>query len=356
MFTLFTTGKPFAGHSGIIQRNALKSWTLLHPDVEVIVFGDEEGAAEACGDLGLRHEAHVERNEAGLKRIDYYFDRAQELARHRVLCYVNCDIILTRDFLRAVAQVRDAHRKFLMVGRRWDTDIREAIDYAKPAWEEEVRRSAAAANHQCDEKWIDYFAFPRGLYHKKIPAFVVGRVAWDNWLVWRAAKLGAAVVDASKAVGAVHQNHDYSYHPQGKDGVWNDEQARRNFELAGGWKHLWSIADAGWVVQRDGGVRRNPDRHRQTWLRLRKNAARVWTYDVWLPSWHFVLDVTRPVRKALGLRTKQAADAGVLRRVDETTDYSAGGYVQPREVHRASAGERAGAGVVAGGAGNCGGG
>jgi hypothetical protein len=31
MLTFFTTAKPFRGHHGIIQRNALKSWTLLHP-------------------------------------------------------------------------------------------------------------------------------------------------------------------------------------------------------------------------------------------------------------------------------------------------------------------------------------
>src|SRR5260370_19327430 len=115
MLTLFTTGKPFAGHSGVIQRNALKSWKLLHPDVEVIVFGDEEGAAEACRDLGLRHEAHVERNEAGLKRIDYYFDPAQEPARHRVLCYVECYIILTRDFCRAGSPVVHAHAQLLSI-------------------------------------------------------------------------------------------------------------------------------------------------------------------------------------------------------------------------------------------------
>ena len=44
MLTFFTTGKPFRGHSGIIQRNALRSWLLLDPDVEVILFGDDEGA------------------------------------------------------------------------------------------------------------------------------------------------------------------------------------------------------------------------------------------------------------------------------------------------------------------------
>ena len=46
MLTFFTTAKPFREHDAIIQRNALKSWKLLHPDVEVIFFGDDEGAAE----------------------------------------------------------------------------------------------------------------------------------------------------------------------------------------------------------------------------------------------------------------------------------------------------------------------
>src|SRR4051812_19044732 len=101
MVTIFTTAKPFTGHSKVIQRNALKSWTLLHPDIEIILFGDEEGTAEVCAEFGLRHEPNVKRNEIGLKRIDCFFDRAQEIARHALVCYVNCDIILTVDLCRA---------------------------------------------------------------------------------------------------------------------------------------------------------------------------------------------------------------------------------------------------------------
>jgi hypothetical protein len=58
MLTFFTTAKPFVGHSGIIQRNALRSWKLLDPDVEVILFGDEEGAAEVSGNwvCGMRRK------------------------------------------------------------------------------------------------------------------------------------------------------------------------------------------------------------------------------------------------------------------------------------------------------------
>jgi hypothetical protein len=300
MVTLFTTAKPFKGHDGIIQRNALKSWKLLGSKVEVILFGNEEGAAEACEELGLRHELYVERNEAGLKRIDYYFDRAQEIARRDVLCYVNCDIILGQDFLRAVEQVKMSHPKFLMIGRRWDTDLRDTIDFSKATWAEEVWQHALNANDQRDEKWIDYFAFSRGLYYKKVPPFAVGRTGWDNWLVWSAANLGASVVDASCIVRAIHQNHDYGYHPRGKEGVWNDEQARQNFQLAGGWNHLWFISDAAWVLRRSGSLAR---RRRGRWLRLWNSVERVLIYDFLLPIWHFVLDISRPVRRVLGLRS-----------------------------------------------------
>src|SRR5579862_9588119 len=118
MLTLFTTAKAFEGHSGMIQRNALQSWKLLGPDVEVILFGDDRGAAEVCTELGLRHEARVERHESGMKYANYIFDRAQEIARHDVLCYLNCDIVQGPDFCAAVEQVRSAKKEFLMVGRR----------------------------------------------------------------------------------------------------------------------------------------------------------------------------------------------------------------------------------------------
>src|SRR5438876_11202396 len=142
MLTLFTTAKPFSGHSDVIQRNALKSWKLLHPDIEVILFGDEKGAAEICQELGLRHEPNVERHESGFKYIGTIFDQAQKLARHEVLCYVNCDILLGGDFLDAVQRVSAEKREFLMLGWRWDTDITETIDFSIPKWVEEVRHAA----------------------------------------------------------------------------------------------------------------------------------------------------------------------------------------------------------------------
>ncbi len=44
--TILAMPKPFRGHIGIIQRNAITSWTKLQPRPEILLFGTEEGAAE----------------------------------------------------------------------------------------------------------------------------------------------------------------------------------------------------------------------------------------------------------------------------------------------------------------------
>ncbi|HKW56447.1 MAG TPA: hypothetical protein VJN42_03740 [Candidatus Acidoferrum sp.] len=299
MLTFFTTAKPFREHSRIIQRNALQSWTLLHPEVEVILFGDDEGAAEIARALRLRHEPHVERNQHGTKRLDFLFRRAQEIARHDVLCYINCDILLLPDFCSALHEVSRRHKRFLMVGRRWDTDITSPISFADHDWQTNIRELAKQHGIQQPGHTVDYFAFQRGLY-AQVPALVVGRIWWDHWLVWRAAKDGADVVDVSEVVTAVHQNHNYGYHPAGVLGVRNDEQARSNFDLAGGRWHLHTIDDATHIL-RASGERRN----------FKGFFAPYWRYfrPRVIPVWFAFLDVTRPLRKLLGLRRGSRAQA-----------------------------------------------
>src|SRR5580698_7818761 len=120
MLTFFTTAKAFRGHDGIIQRNALKSWKLLDRDVEVIVFGEDEGAAQACSELDLVHHPYVEQHASRRNRLDYMFRRASEIARHEYLCYCNCDIVLMEDFRRSVERARAWKNRFLLVAQRWD--------------------------------------------------------------------------------------------------------------------------------------------------------------------------------------------------------------------------------------------
>jgi len=129
----------------------------MHPAVEVILFGDEEGTAETARELGLRHEPYVERNEYGTKRLDYMFSTARALARHDILCYVNCDIILMEDFRRALERVKARHEQFLMLGRRWDAEMPESCDFTKANWRSQLQAMALMRGVQRTPEWIDYF-------------------------------------------------------------------------------------------------------------------------------------------------------------------------------------------------------
>lgn len=291
MLTIFSTPKPFRAHAGVIQRNAIKSWILLHPECEVILFGDEEGAAEVAREFGIHHEPEVRRNEYGTKYLNYIFARAQEIAKHRLVCYVNCDIILMGDFFRAVKQVSSWRKVFLMVGIRQDVNIAEPWEFAQPDWEERLRAIAAEKGRPRPPHWIDYFVFPRGIY-RKIPPFVIGRLGWDNWLLWKAWSSRIPVVDASAAVLAVHQNHDYSYHPLGEKGVWEGEESQRNYRLAGSLWNLHSIEHATYRLDQDGIHYNWPH-----WLALARQDLRL--------AWGMVRAAPRKLRRILVLRRRR---------------------------------------------------
>jgi hypothetical protein len=257
VLTFFTTAKAFQGHTGIIQRNALKSWTRLHRNVEVILFGDEDGTAEICCELGLRHEPHAQRHESGMKYLNYMFDRAQAIASYNYLCYSNCDIILMDDFFQGFLRAVQWRRQFLMIGQRWDTDITVPIQFENPAWQNAVKVLAQSLGFQQKRHFVDYFLFAKDIYDE-VPPLVVGRSWWDLWLVWKALSQHVPVIDCSSAVVAVHQNHGYAYHPQGKEGTNEDVLARRNKSLAAEGKHLRTIADATHTLTRKGLLRRAP--------------------------------------------------------------------------------------------------
>lgn len=303
MLTIFATPKPFKGHDGIIQRNAIGSWLRLHPQCEVMLFGDEPGAAEAAKELGIHHIPDVQRSEFGTKRLDNIFSRAQEIARHDLLCYVNCDIVLFRPFCELVGQVARWSPTFLMVGRRRDTPIRQLLDFSAPGWESRLRECAMRSGKQQLAYAVDYFAFSRGLY-SDIPPFVVGRVYWDHWLVWKAHSMAVPVVDASAEVLAVHQSHDFAYHPGGLDGVRSDAESRRNRSLAGGQLHLYTIDHATHRLVR-GRIEDRPGRwHVPATALLHLYASQLW---------YRLLKNTVHVRHALGLHRRALAQ--VHRRV-----------------------------------------
>ena len=258
MLTIFTTPKPFRGYIGVIQTNAIQSWILLRPEPEVILFGNEEGAAEVASRFGIRHVPDIECNEYGTPLLNSIFSIAQDIASHQLMCYVNTDIILMSDFLPAIRQVQ--RQSFLIVGQRWDVDVKEPVDFDKPDWEACLRTRVTEEGKLHPKSGIDYFVFSRGLYGD-IPPLAIGRGVWDNWLIYRARSLKAPVIDATKVITVIHQNHDYSHDPKGGTGVWKGPEAIRNCELAGWGEHALNLEHATWIFTSQGMRRALTLRH-----------------------------------------------------------------------------------------------
>jgi hypothetical protein len=241
--------------------------------------------------MGLRNIPKVRRNKYGTKYLADIYEQAEAAARHELVCHINCDIVLKGDFLRAVKRVVARDTQFLMAGRRWDVDVTAPIDFAEADWEQRIDELAAMEQRQRPAQWIDYFVFSRGLYARKVPEFVIGRPGWDNWLLWYPLSIGVPVVDASSVVRAVHQNHDYGYHPEGEKGVWEGEEAQENYRLHYG-KYA-TLSNATYLLTANR-LKRN---YKAAWITARQRMAGRLSQ-----AWFGVLKLTRPARHRLGMR------------------------------------------------------
>ena len=143
MVTIFTTPKPFKGHSAVIQHNALKSWTLLRPTPQIILFGNEEGSAQIAAELNLIHVTDVERSGIGTPLVSSMFGLAHRLSSNSLLCYVNADIMLTSQFVEALRVIHAVEPRFLMTGGEpiwtWKSHGISVIQAGKPSFTSALR-------------------------------------------------------------------------------------------------------------------------------------------------------------------------------------------------------------------------
>jgi hypothetical protein len=73
------------GHIGIIQRNAITSWTKLNPRPEIFLFGEEKGTAEIAAELQIGHLRDIRRNEFGTPLLSDLMQRAKEVSKSPML-------------------------------------------------------------------------------------------------------------------------------------------------------------------------------------------------------------------------------------------------------------------------------
>lgn len=259
LLTLFTAPKPFIDpHIITIQRNALNSWKVLGQEVEILVFGKDEGIAENTRELGIRHFPEVLCNSYGTPLVSSMLALARETSKSSFLGIINADILLFPDVLAAIRAVERKFKKFLLVGQRWDMEVDDRL--TDPDQFKEFKRKIFTEGNLHPPMGSDYFIFPRECY-LEIPDFAIGRAGWDNWFVYKSRLEGWPVIDSTHDITIVHQNHDYRHLPGGQP-HYRLPETKENVAKGGGEHTIFTLFDAQFNLV-DGKLIRKPLKFRK---------------------------------------------------------------------------------------------
>jgi hypothetical protein len=287
--TIFSAPKGFSDpHIATIQRNAIASWTRI-PNTAVILLGDEPGLAASASELGVTHIKDVPRSPSGAPLMDTMFRLAREKSPSPLYCIVNADIILFPGLVETATQVAARNSKFVLLGRRWDMDINEPLDFSGD-WPTRLMARVKAEGKLHRPAGSDYFIFHKSCY-QDMPAFTIGRAGWDNWMIYHARKSGFPVIDGSMDITIIHQNHDYSHLPNGEP-HYDHPETEENIRLAGGRPMTrFTLLDADHLLVKGQIVRQEMDslhlwRQIEAWPLLVLNSQSLsnllWRLHKWL--------------------------------------------------------------------------
>jgi hypothetical protein len=237
--TIFTTPKAFKGITKVDQYNAVISWRKFLPGAQIMLIGDDLGTDTCARTLGVEHIKKCEVNQQGTPLLSSVFSQAHQNAEFDILMYINADIVFTHDIstiVFALVSNISAKRKFLATGQRYDTDVKFELD--KNDTQESVEKQlilpmAEAAQH--GPAGLDYFIFRKNTFN--LPAFLIGRPCWDNWLLWYCYNHSFMIINLSSAFEILHQNHDYSHSKMGGKGRVLGPEWDYNVKIAGGYGH-----------------------------------------------------------------------------------------------------------------------
>ena len=245
--TLFTAPKPFTNpHIATIQSNAIASWKQLGDAVEIILIGNEDGIAQAAQELSVLHIPQVKCNEMGTPLISSMFDLARQASATPLYMIINADILIFPEILVSAQQVLKRTERFLIVGQRWDLDVKERIHFSTE-WATELKTQTQKEGHLHPRGGSDYFIFP-SICYQTIPDFAIGRAGWDNWMIYEARRRHWKAIDATNDIQIIHQNHDYSHLPDGKP-HYRLPETFENVRLAGGARTIFTLIDTDYVLE-----------------------------------------------------------------------------------------------------------
>ena len=203
LLTLFTTWQTSLEKT-ICHNNTVKNWNLLKPFVQPILFTNENDLSTQVAAMGWT-VLPVSKTGRGVPVLKNMYLDTIKVFNSTFYAYANGDILFTDTLIITLLTVLTSNlnksKPLMMVGRRTNMDNVTAFE----ARDQLTITKAAEVRGTLFSPWgEDYFITMKNYPWKDIPDVIVGRRAYDNWLVLDARKRGY-VIDATETILAVHQ-------------------------------------------------------------------------------------------------------------------------------------------------------
>ncbi|KAH3774837.1 hypothetical protein DPMN_176230 [Dreissena polymorpha] len=206
LLTLFTSWNTNP-EKNLVHKLTLLNWLSLHPYVIPVVFTNQSSIINECNQVGVTVLPLSGVAADGIPVLKYMYRDVINLFNTSFYAFSNSDILFTQLLVHTLAQIinsitEDINKPVLIVGRR--TNVNNVALEEGLYWENITRISKSRG--QLFTGWAeDYFITTPSYPWNEVPEVVIGRRAYDNWLVYNARKMKYNVIDATNTILAVHQ-------------------------------------------------------------------------------------------------------------------------------------------------------
>lgn len=189
----------------VVHNNTKHNWPQLGKRVKAVLFTNDRELADEFLLAGWDVFPELNVSSYGTPVLRFMFLHVANTYRAPIIGFANADILFTdglTDTLNTIAQHQsDKTLHFMATGRR--TNIKNLTEKHAESFDSLKNASRRGVLYRADAE--DYFFTDNNYPWTRVPDVVIGRVAYDNFLLLHARMLNCTTFDLSQTVLAVHQ-------------------------------------------------------------------------------------------------------------------------------------------------------
>lgn len=191
--------------------NTIKNWASLKPFIRPVLFTDDKELSDECRKYGWDVLPLVRTAAGGVPILKHMMIKAVRSFNSTFYGFANSDILFTGSLITTLHGVLssptlDFTKPALVIGQRTNVDEVHIDTDASLNVFEAITDSKGSLFKPFA---LDYFLTNKVFPWRDLPEVVIGRRAYDNWLLLYATENDYQLVDATRTLKAVHQTTSY---------------------------------------------------------------------------------------------------------------------------------------------------